>query len=154
MGAACCKQSLETTTATATQASRNVDARSGTLQALFERMDKDKTGYISTKNLQDMMRDDKTYFQGKDAAYIVSKYGTDGKLSFEQFQNWWGSTYTTYDQSDDNMNIGNLVDEVKAEQLQQRRPTSSMHTIEELADSLPADALQVPHHTNVAVSRS
>ena len=42
----------------------------GTLGVMFDRFDKDKKGYISTDDLQNMMRDDKTHFQGKDANHI------------------------------------------------------------------------------------
>jgi Ca2+-binding EF-hand superfamily protein len=104
---------------------------------MFDRLDKEKKGFISMKNLQDLMRDDKTYFQGKDASHIMQKYGTDEQMSFEEFQAWWGSTYTTYE----DQNLGRIVDEVTQE-------FTAMEAIPELPDNAP------PHNSNVAVSRS
>lgn len=47
----------------------------GTLRVMFHRFDKDNKGFISTLDLQKMMRDDKTHFQGKDANHI-SKFSS------------------------------------------------------------------------------
>ena len=110
---------------------------SGTLGIMFARFDKEKKGYISRQDLQAMMKDDKTHFQGRDVDHIMNKYGTDGKMDFNQFSTWWNSTYTTYNDGD----IANLVDQVHAEQ-------QHMETIEET--ELPND----PHITNKAVGRS
>mmetsp|Transcript_22018 Transcript_22018/g.61204 ORF Transcript_22018/g.61204 Transcript_22018/m.61204 type:complete len:127 (-) Transcript_22018:1173-1553(-) len=110
----------------------------GTLGVMFKRFDKEKKGYISLKNLEEMMKDDKDHFQGRDAGHIMNKYGTNGKMNFEQFKAWWNSTYTTYNEGD----IANLVNEVENEQ--------HMDTIEEGELPLPGDQ----HITNKAVGRS
>jgi len=110
----------------------------GTLGVMFRRLDKDRKGYISKQNLQDLMKDDKTHFQGKDVDHILEKYGTEGKLSFEQFKMWWNSTYTTYNDDDA---LQRLVDEVQEEQ-----NSTHMEAIPELPE--------IPHNSNVAISRS
>jgi len=147
MGAACCKS--DGTEMTKSQSHKN------TLQVMFDRIDKEKKGYISTKNLEDLMRDDKTYFQGKDAEHIMSKYGEDGKMTFDQFRGWWGGTYTTYgdDMGASGMNLSKLVDEVNEEQKQ-------LDTIEEIAEisenmSELQKGKEIPSSTsNLAVNRS
>ena len=110
------------------------DPPGGTLGVIYSRFDKEKKGYISRRDLQSMMKDDKTHFQGKDVDHIMNKYGKDGKMDFNQFSTWWNSTYTTYNDGD----IANLVDEVDFDQ--------RMQTITEL----PQDS----HITNKAVGRS
>ena len=114
---------------------------------MFNRLDKEKKGFISMKNLEDLMRDDKTYFQGKDASHIMEKYGSNGTMTFEQFQAWWGGTYTTY--GNEEMNLGRLVDEVNAEQKQKQ--ANPLNPIQEQINELE---LGTPHNSNVAVSRS
>ena len=81
-----------------------------TARSIFDRFDKDKSGYISKENLQQIIQDDKA-FRNTDVEHILSKFGDDGKLSFEQFKFWWNSTYTTY--NDDN--IKQIMDELDAE---------------------------------------
>lgn len=71
------------------------NAAAGTVGVMFDRFDKERKGHISLKNLKDMMKDDKTHFQGRDADHIMNKYGTDGKMSLSEFKAWWNSTYTT-----------------------------------------------------------
>ena len=71
------------------------NAKHGTVGVMFDRFDKERTNYISLKNLKDMMKDDKTHFKGRDADHIMNKYGTDGKMNLEEFKQWWNSTYTT-----------------------------------------------------------
>mmetsp|Transcript_31558 Transcript_31558/g.65922 ORF Transcript_31558/g.65922 Transcript_31558/m.65922 type:complete len:126 (+) Transcript_31558:142-519(+) len=125
MGAACSKSDATP-----------VGDEGGTLGVMFNRFDKEKKGYISLKNLEEMMKDDKMHFQGKDADHIMGKYGTDGKMNFQQFSTWWNSTYTTYNDGA----IANLVDEVQTEQ-----------RMEPIAETeLPGDQ----HITNKAVGRS
>lgn len=133
---------------TGSAASSSGGTGGGTLLVMFNRVDKEKKGYISEKNLRDLMRDEKTYFQGKDSQHIMDKYGTNGKISFEQFKTWWGATYTTYS---DDMNIGSLVDEVQSEQHQQEQQAIRA-AAQEMATGLPP--LDAPHNSNVAVSRS
>lgn len=107
------------------------------LRVMFNRFDKDGSGYISRENLQKMMHDDKTHFQGNDVDHILNKFGTDGKMNFEQFSLWWGSTYTTYNDDDA---LKRMVDEVN----QEHEHMPPITEIDELA----------PHNSNVAVSRS
>ena len=71
------------------------NAQHGTVGVMFDRFDKERKGYISLKNLYDMMKDDKTHFKGRDADHIMNKYGTDGKMNLDEFKQWWNSTYTT-----------------------------------------------------------
>ena len=87
MGAACAKSDSVVETATS--------HGGGTVGVMFDRFDKERKGFISLKNLKDMMKDDKTHFQGRDADHIMNKYGSDGKMSLEEFRQWWNSTYTT-----------------------------------------------------------
>ena len=84
------------------------NARHGTVGVMFDRFDKERKGYISLKNLKDMMKDDKTHFQGRDADHIMNKYGTDGKMGIEEFKQWWNSTYTTMVGTRNGRNIGFL----------------------------------------------
>ena len=77
---------------------------------IFDRFDKDKSGFISKENLKQIIQDDKT-FRNTDVDHILSKYGTDGKMSYENFKFWWNSTYTTY--NDDN--IQEIMAELEAE---------------------------------------
>lgn len=81
-----------------------------TLRGIFDRFDKDKSGYISKDNLQQIIQDDKT-FKNADVEHILDKFGQNGKMTFEQFKFWWNSTYTTY--NDDN--IRQIMDELDAE---------------------------------------
>jgi len=122
MGAACCK-------AGGTDAAAG--GSGGTLEIMFNRIDKEKKGYISMKNLEDLMRDDKTYFQGKDTSHIMNKFGADNRMTFEQFKGWWGSTYTTYGEDNaGNLNLSKLVDEVNQEKKEQ------LETIVEISENL------------------
>mmetsp|Transcript_6472 Transcript_6472/g.8405 ORF Transcript_6472/g.8405 Transcript_6472/m.8405 type:complete len:132 (+) Transcript_6472:193-588(+) len=118
---------------------KNESTAGGTLGVMFNRFDKEKKGFISLKDLKEMMKDDKHHFQGNDAGHIMNKYGTDGKMNFAQFSTWWNSTYTTYNEGA----IADLVDEVNADQLR-------METIEETEMPLPENQ----HITNKAVGRS
>ena len=90
MGGACSKSDDVVDTAP-----EGPNAKHGTVGVMFDRFDKERKGYISLKNLKDMMKDDKTHFQGRDADHIMNKYGTDGKMSLDEFKQWWNSTYTT-----------------------------------------------------------
>lgn len=146
MGGACCKPGgmLNSRRLTKEEASK------GTLRVMFDRLDKEKKGYISEKNLHDLMKDDKTHFKGKDVSHIISKYGSEGKMSFEQFKAWWGSTYTTYGED---FNLGHVVAEVNHEHLHLDTITESAENAPESMQSLPL-SLDPPHNSNVAVSRS
>lgn len=106
--------------------------------AMFRRIDKEGKGYIDLHNLEDLMRDDKTYFQGRDASHIIEKYGVDGKMNFENFKVWWNSTYTTY--NDDA--LMRIVQDAQSDMAYE----SQLDTIPELP--------RVPHNSNVAISRS
>lgn len=77
---------------------------------IFDRFDKDNSGFISKENLKQLIQDDKT-FRNTDVDHILSKYGTDGKMSYENFKFWWNSTYTTY--NDDN--VQEIMAELEAE---------------------------------------
>lgn len=79
-------------------------------RGIFDRFDKDKSGFITKENLKQIIQDDKT-FRNTDVDHILSKYGTDGKMSYENFKFWWNSTYTTY--NDDNIN--DIMAELEAE---------------------------------------
>jgi hypothetical protein len=81
-----------------------------TVRGIFDRFDKDGSGYISKVNLKQIITDDKT-FKNADVEHILSKFGEDGKMSFEQFKHWWYSTYTSY--NDDN--IRQILQELDAE---------------------------------------
>jgi hypothetical protein len=94
MGATCSK--MTQSSATAEQVSTRATNESGTLLAMFRRIDKEGKGYIHVKNLDDLMKNDKTFFAEKGPTYILDKYGTDGKMTMDQFTMWWSSTYTTY----------------------------------------------------------
>jgi hypothetical protein len=107
------------------------------LHQMFKKFDKEGKGYISRENLQKMMKGDKTNIQRNDVDHTLTKFGTDDKMSLAQFELWWGSTYTTYN---DDANIGKMVDEVHEEQ-------SHLPQISEM-DEL------APHNSNVAISRS
>ena len=89
MGAACSKSDDVAATP------EGPNAKFGTVGVMFDRFDKERKGYISLKNLKDMMKDDKTHFKGRDADHIMNKYGTEGKMNLDQFKQWWTSTYTT-----------------------------------------------------------
>ena len=65
----------------------------------------------------------------------VEKYGTDGKMTLANFELWWSSTYTTYNEDA----LTRMVDELNDE-------PEHMESIPELPE--------VPHNTNVAISRS
>jgi hypothetical protein len=105
MGAACCKQHG---CGTESNAPENV------LEAMFERIDRDKKGYISLEDLQSLMKDDKTYFFGKDTTHIMNKYGSDSRMTFDQFETWWSSTYTTHNDSE----LRDMVDKATSEMAQ------------------------------------
>lgn len=93
---------------------------------MFRRVDHGNKGFLDIKDLKNMMNDSKEHFQGKDAQHILTKYGTNDKMSPAEFNSWWNSTYTTY--NDDAM-ISDLVDQVKAE--------NSMDPIPETDKSYP-----------------
>ena len=82
------------------------------------------------------MKDDRTHFKGDTATHIMEKFGNDGRMSLDNFSAWWGSTYTTY--NDDHM--ARLVEDAQEENEQQ------LNVIPELPE--------IPHNSNVAVSRS
>lgn len=103
---------------------------------MFARFDKENKGYISRRDLQSMMKDDKTHFQGRDVDHILTKYGSDSKMDFAQFSTWWNSTYTTYNSDD----VANLVAQVDED--------DHLESIEET--ELPQDR----HISNKAVGRS
>lgn len=67
----------------------------------------------------------------------MEKYGTDGKMTFANFELWWASTYTTYNEDA----LTRIVEEVNDE--------NHMESIPEIPE-LP----EVPHNSNVAISRS
>lgn len=105
------------------------------LHTMFKKFDKEGKGYISRDNLQKMMKGDKTH--RNDVDHTLAKFGTDDKMSLQQFELWWGSTYTTYN---DDAALGKMVDEVHEEQSHLPQITE----MDELA----------PHNSNVAISRS
>jgi hypothetical protein len=110
------------------------DGGSVVVKAMFDRFDKERKGYISKKNLQDLMRNDQTTLN---CNHIMEKYGTDGQLNYEQFKTWWCSTYTTYN---DDATLDQIVEEVKEELQEQRLP--------------PIGEMSEVRNSNVAVSRS
>jgi len=136
MGASCCK----TADGMGSGSGNENDGGGGTLGVMFRRIDKEGKGYIDLQNLEQLMKDDKTYFKGGSASHILEKYGNDGKMSMDNFTAWWGSTYTTY--NDDHM--ARLVEEAQEEN--------------EAENNLPLDVIpelpEVPHNSNVAISRS
>lgn len=67
--------------------------------------------------------------------YSVEKYGTDDKMNLSAFELWWKSTYTTYNEDA----LSKMVDEIE-------NTPSLLDTIPETPD--------VPHNSNIAVSRS
>ena len=66
MGQTCCK----TKESAWRETKKDENKGDSTLHVMFNRFDKDRKGYISKDDLQKMMRDDKTHFQGKDANHI------------------------------------------------------------------------------------
>jgi hypothetical protein len=127
-----------------------VDSSGGTLKVMFDRIDKEKKGYISRKNLDQMMMDDKTHFQGSDVDRILAKYGSNDQMSFMEFKLWWNSTYTTYGDND----LERIVDEVDEEDAAAAR-RHYLDTITESEDSaIPIPLPKNQHISNVAVSRS
>lgn len=83
-----------------------------------------------------MLCDDKGRYKyhGKDSAHIMRKYGTDGKMDFENFKIWWNSTYSTY--------VDSLADISHEEQSDHIH----METIPEISD--------LSKESNVAITRS
>lgn len=69
MGAACSKSD----DAVGSMPEETPNASAGTVGVMFDRFDKERKGYISLKNLKDMMKDDKTHFQGRDADQYVNQ---------------------------------------------------------------------------------
>jgi Ca2+-binding EF-hand superfamily protein len=132
MGCSCSKASSSTEEARSGQ-------EGGAVGAMFRRIDKEGKGYLDLHNLEVLMRDDKTYFQGRDASHIIEKYGVDGKMNFDQFKVWWNSTYTTY-------NDDALMRMVQDAQSDIAADSIHLDTIPELP--------RVPHNSNVAISRS
>lgn len=74
--------------------------------------------------------------------FLVEKYGTDGKMTFTNFELWWNSTYTTY--NDDA--LSRIVEEVKGEGME-----NSAHAALSME---PIPEGEVPLKSNLAVSRS
>jgi hypothetical protein len=107
------------------------------LHTMFKKFDKEGKGYISRQNLQKMMKGDTHSAQRDDVDHTLAKFGTGDKMSLEQFELWWGSTYTTYN---DDGALKNMVDEVHEEQSHLPQVTE----MDEVA----------PHNSNVAISRS
>jgi hypothetical protein len=68
----------------------------GPLKAMFQRIDKEGKGFVDLRNLEDLMNNDNSHFGRKGASDILEKYGTNGKMTMEQFTTWWYSSYTTY----------------------------------------------------------
>jgi hypothetical protein len=175
MGAACCKNSVDGTAgagggrpagasnrsiigaAAATPGDPAVDGTKksdGTVRVLFDRLDREKKGYIDEKNLKHLLRDDdRSFFQGRDVSHILAKYGSDNRLTYEQFQGWWSSTYTTYE----DLELGALVEEVTAEQKRLKK-ASDVRPMEPLDEEttmhMPVDAMEPPLNSNLVVSRS
>ena len=131
MGAACCRSADGVGTG-----GGSARELGGTVGVMFRRIDKEGKGYINLKNLEDLMKDDRTHFKGDTATHIMEKFGNDGRMSLDNFSAWWGSTYTTY--NDDHM--ARLVEDAQEENEQQ------LNVIPELPE--------IPHNSNVAVSRS
>jgi hypothetical protein len=163
MGAACCKNVDAETSASSAAHHHRRSATGGssggvgappeqdTVRTIFDRLDKEKKGYLNEKNLQDLLRDERAFFQGTDATHILNKFGSDNKITFEQFKGWWSSTYTTYEDLD----LGALVDEVNADHSQknqQGKPVSRRKSSLDETSSL--DPSSPPLNSNVAVSRS
>ena len=73
---------------------------------------------------------------------VVEKFGTDGKMTFANFELWWTSTYTTYNEDA----LARIVEEVNDD-------TSGNHTGMEPIPEIP-ELSEVPHNSNVAISRS
>jgi Ca2+-binding EF-hand superfamily protein len=86
----------------------------GPLYSMFQRIDKEGKGYINHNNLDELMKNDKSFFAGKGPTYILEKYGTDGKMTLEQFVVWWNSTYTSYNDTDDT--VEHVVPDTKMQQ--------------------------------------
>jgi len=115
------------------------DEAGGTLGVMFKRIDKEGKGYIDLNNLEQLMKDDKTYFKGNSASHIMEKYGNDGQMTLDNFSAWWNSTYTTY--NDDH--LAQLVEDAQEENAKDQN----------VLDVIP-ELPEVPHNSNVAVSRS
>ena len=109
MGACCCKTAKLENSSIYNVAQSKVG---GPIHSMFQRIDKEGKGYINKNNLEDIMKNDKSFFAGKGPSYILEKYGTDGKMTLEQFVVWWNSTYTTYNDE----TIEQIVQEAKKEQ--------------------------------------
>jgi hypothetical protein len=165
MGAACFKSAgaVDTSASSAAAAANQHHRRStggtgnagsppeqSTVRTIFDRLDKEKKGYLNEKNLQDLLRDERSFFQGKDATHILNKFGSDNKITFEQFKGWWSSTYTTYEDLD----LGALVDEVSADQSKQQQGKPVSRRKSSLDETSDMDASSPPLNSNVAVSRS
>jgi hypothetical protein len=127
-----------------------VESSGGTLKVMFDRIDKEKKGHISRKNLHAMMMDDKTHFQGSDVDRILAKYGSNDQMSFMEFKSWWNSTYTTYGDND----LERIVDEVDEEEAAAAAQHQHMDTLAENDDDGPIPLPKNQHISNVAVSRS
>lgn len=118
-----------------------------TIEVMFRQFDRNRKGYISLEDLQLMMKEDPAvsstglHIQNDDARHIMNKYGSDGKLTLDQFKLWWNSTYTTYNNEDE---ISRLVNEVQDE-------ITPMDCIPEFPETT---SLKAPHNSFVAVSRS
>jgi hypothetical protein len=121
----------------------------GTLGVMFGRIDKDGKGYIDLRDLNALMKDDyKAYFHGRGAEHIMEKYGQEGQMSFENFQHWWNSTYTSY--NDDAALAGTIDEVLRLEQQQQQQPPEDA----EESEPRPLQGRNVPSNKNLAVSRS
>jgi len=131
MGSLCCKNANGQANATA-----GAGEEQGLTKTMFDRFDKENKGYISIQDLQHAMKDQKAHFQGKDSKHIMEKYGSSGKMTLEQFQQWWTSTYTTYNDEHD---FKNMVDEVTAE----HNLLDTIGEDSELANSVARDCVAV-----------
>lgn len=138
MGAACSTKASHPDESTSSKRKKgdggdnyNDPAISGTVGVMFKRIDKDNKGYIDIDDLEKLMQEDKNYFQGKGASHIMNKYGNDdSKMGFTEFNTWWNSTYTTYNEDD----IVNLVSEVQQgqnERIHTKMNSSGMDSIQE-----------------------
>ena len=116
MGAACGKDAAPSGAVVVTKSDqdekKNSSSTSDLGMVMFKRVDRGHKGYLDINDLKHMMADSKAHFQGKDAQHVLSKYGTDNKMSPKEFSSWWNSTYTTYN---DDAQIADLVSQVKQE---------------------------------------
>lgn len=126
MGAACFKDSS------------TVDEPTNPVQVMFQRIDKKKKGYLDKSDLEKLMNDEML----GDADKIIQKYGTNNKMTYQNFELWWNSTYTTYNEDE----ITKLVEEANVQDSKSRQQSfNDLDMIKEDAEF---------HNSNVAVHRS